>query len=214
LLSVVVPCFNEERVISVRYARLIEVMGNGDFGLQIVFVDDGSGFVRPRFWPVVPAMAHELRPCFCRATSAIGPQPVLGWAMPTVMRWSSSMRTCRPPEVVLEMIRKWSDGADVVCGIRTKREESFLKRAGYSVLYRVFRRLSNIDARVDAGDFSLMDRKALDVINPLPERTASSAVSERGATSVKSVSPMTRIRAAGYTNYSLAEPITWQRRHS
>jgi polyisoprenyl-phosphate glycosyltransferase len=42
LLSVVVPCFNEERVISLTYPRLVEVKGNGDFGLQMVFVDDGS----------------------------------------------------------------------------------------------------------------------------------------------------------------------------
>jgi dolichol-phosphate mannosyltransferase len=68
------------------------------------------------------------------------------------------------------MIEKWVQGADIVYGIRTKRKESLLKRVGYNLFYRAFQRLADIDVPLDAGDFSLMDRKVLDVINALPER--------------------------------------------
>jgi glycosyltransferase involved in cell wall biosynthesis len=58
----------------------------------------------------------------------------------------------------------------VVYGIRTKRKESLLKRGAYNLFYKAFQRLASIDAPLDAGDFSLIDRKVLDVINQLPER--------------------------------------------
>jgi polyisoprenyl-phosphate glycosyltransferase len=74
-----------------------------------------------------------------------------------------------PPEAVIQMIEKWLQGADIVYGIRTRRKESLLKRAGYNLFYRAFQ-LANIDVPVDAGDFSLMDRKVLDIINALPEK--------------------------------------------
>jgi polyisoprenyl-phosphate glycosyltransferase len=55
-------------------------------------------------------------------------------------------------------------------GIRTKRKEALFKRVGYDLFYRIFRLLTNIDSPADAGDFSLIDRKVLDVINELPEK--------------------------------------------
>jgi dolichol-phosphate mannosyltransferase len=58
----------------------------------------------------------------------------------------------------------------VVYGIRTNRKEPLLKRTAYSLFYRVFRRLSNIEAPIDAGDFSLIDRRVLKVIVELPEK--------------------------------------------
>jgi dolichol-phosphate mannosyltransferase len=68
------------------------------------------------------------------------------------------------------MLEKWSDGADVVYGIRTKRKETFLKRTGYKYFYWLFQRLADIDAPIDAGDFSLIDRRVLAIINDLPEK--------------------------------------------
>ena len=75
-----------------------------------------------------------------------------------------------PPEVILDMVQQWLHGADVVYGIRTKRKEPLLKRGAYKSYYRIFQWLANIDAPLDAGDFSLIDRHVLDVINQLPER--------------------------------------------
>src|SRR6516165_10104986 len=100
------------------------------------------------------------------------------------------------------MIRIWLDGADVVYGIRTKRKEPFLKRTGYKLFYKIFQRLASIDAPADAGDFSLIDRKVLEVINQLPEKNrffrglrAWSGFRQAGVTYER------QPRAAGFTKY-------------
>lgn len=77
-----------------------------------------------------------------------------------------------PPELIGEFVGKWLDGFDVVYGIRRKREKSMGKfwELLYHLYYVIFNRLSYIKMPLDAGDFSLMDRKVVDHINALPEK--------------------------------------------
>ena len=75
-----------------------------------------------------------------------------------------------PPEVILTMIEKWRRGYEVIYGIRTARHEVWLKRVAYSSFYRLLQFFSDVDIPRDSGDFALIDRKALDVLNALPER--------------------------------------------
>jgi dolichol-phosphate mannosyltransferase len=74
-----------------------------------------------------------------------------------------------PPECILEMIEEWRKGFEVVYGKRANRKEGLLKRFLYASFYRLFRLLSPIDVPVDAGDFCLMSRRAVDELNRLPE---------------------------------------------
>ena len=169
-LSVVVPCFNEEEVISTTYQRLAAVLGNRDFNLQIVFVDDGSTHSTPslaaNFTRQDPRVKTVLlsRNFGHQAAVSAGLANADGDAIVII---DADLQD--PPEVVLDMIQRWLQGADVVYGIRTKRKESLLKRAAYKAYYKIFHWLANIDAPLDAGDFSLIDRHVLDVINQLPE---------------------------------------------
>lgn len=75
-----------------------------------------------------------------------------------------------PPELIEKLYEKWQQGFDVVYGERTKREAPFYMRFFYKFFYRVFRKMSYIKIPLDAGDFSLMDRKVVDALNKLPER--------------------------------------------
>jgi len=75
-----------------------------------------------------------------------------------------------PPEVILRMIDRWMEGFDVVYGIRRQRKEARWKKVLYKVFYRILRRVAEIDAPLDAGDFSLIDKRVLDEINHLPEK--------------------------------------------
>lgn len=75
-----------------------------------------------------------------------------------------------PPELIAEFYPKWIEGWDVVYGVRTKREMPILWELGYKAFYRLFQRLSYIRVPVDAGDFSLIDRKVMNVLLSLPER--------------------------------------------
>ena len=208
-LSVVVPCFNEEDVLLLTYRRLVEVLGNRDFRLQIVFVDDGSSDHTPCI--IANFSQEDARVKTVLLSRNFGHQAAVSAGLANadgdaVVVIDADLQD--PPEVVLQMIEKWTAGADVVYGIRTKRKEPLLKRTGYSIFYRAFRRLADIDAPVDAGDFSLIDRKVLDVINQLPEKNrffrglrAWSGFRQAGV--VYERDP----RAAGYTKYPLRKLI-------
>jgi polyisoprenyl-phosphate glycosyltransferase len=76
-----------------------------------------------------------------------------------------------PPEELNRFLDKWREGYDVVYAIRTKRKEGFFKKIAYSVFYRVLHLISDIDIPLDSGDFCVMDRKVVDVLNnTLPEK--------------------------------------------
>jgi dolichol-phosphate mannosyltransferase len=75
------------------------------------------------------------------------------------------------PEVVPEFVKRWLDGDDVVYAIRQSRQGSWSKRIAYRLFYRVLSRISSVDLPLDSGDFSLMDRRVVDVLNAMPERT-------------------------------------------
>ncbi|HTL71244.1 MAG TPA: glycosyltransferase family 2 protein [Candidatus Eisenbacteria bacterium] len=75
-----------------------------------------------------------------------------------------------PPELIEEMYAKWSQGFDVVYGVRVHREMPPLWELAYKGFYRLFQKMAYVRIPVDAGDFSLIDRRVVDVLNSLPER--------------------------------------------
>ena len=75
-----------------------------------------------------------------------------------------------PPELIEGFHEKWLQGYDVVYGVRTRREMPRLLELGYKGFYRLFQTMAYIRVPVDAGDFSLIDRKVMTVLNGLPER--------------------------------------------
>jgi dolichol-phosphate mannosyltransferase len=74
-----------------------------------------------------------------------------------------------PPELIAEFYARWREGFDVVYGVRTRRQASALWNAAYKAFYRAFRALSYVTVPLDAGDFALLDRRVVDILNSLPE---------------------------------------------
>jgi len=209
LLSIVVPCFNEEDVIRLTHRRLIDVLGNAGCWLQIVFVDDGSDDRTPDI--AVEIAKSDPRVKTVLLSRNFGHQAAVSAGLAeadgdAVVVMDADLQD--PPEAVIHMVEKWLQGADIVYGIRTQRKESLLKRAGYNLFYRAYQWLANIDVPVDAGDFSLMDRKVLEIINALPEKNrffrglrAWSGFCQVG------VAYKRQPRAAGSTKYPLTKLI-------
>lgn len=171
-LTVVVPCYNEEEVILLTHGELIDVLGNQpDFELEIVYVNDGS---RDRTHAIVAGLAEaDPRANVISFARNFGHQP----AVTAGMRYASGDVVAiidadlqDPPQVILRMLDQWREGFDVVYGVRTKRKESLLKRFAYSTFYRIYNRLASIDVPLDSGDFALMDRRVVEVLNSLPEK--------------------------------------------
>ncbi len=74
-----------------------------------------------------------------------------------------------PPEIIAQFVERWHEGFDVVYGERVEREATAFMRRAYKFFYRAFRRLSYVSIPLDAGDFGLLDRRVVDVMNNMPE---------------------------------------------
>jgi glycosyltransferase involved in cell wall biosynthesis len=173
LISVVVPCFNDQEVVPLTHARLIEVLGSRiDIDLEIVYIDDGS--VDDTLATLNNLADRESRAVVVSFTRNFGHQAAVTAGLQyangdAVVVIDSDLQD--PPEVIPAMLDKWREGYEIVYGIRASRQEGWFKRAAYTVFYRLIRSASQIDIPLDSGDFALIDRKAVDALNMLPERT-------------------------------------------
>ena len=172
LLSVIVPCFNEQEVIRATNQRLIDALGdNPEFVVEIVYVNDGS-FDRTE--EILFDLAEgDNRVRVISLSRNFGHQPAvtagLAHAVGDVVAiLDADLQD--PPEVILQMIDKWREGFDVVYGVRFKRKEGFFKRFWYASFYRLYSLLANIEVQPDSGDFALLDRRVVDLTNSLPEK--------------------------------------------
>ncbi len=171
-VSVVVPCFNEEQALPVLYRSLTEALSPlPRLKLQLVFVDDGS---TDRTQEILSDLAaNDRRVLVITLTRNFGHQAAVsaGLAHATgdaIIVCDADLQDT--PDIMPAMIDMWRGGADVVYGVRSRRDTGMVKRVAYHLFYRVLNAVSEIDIPVDSGDFSLMDREVVDAINALPER--------------------------------------------
>ena len=173
LISIVIPCYNEEEVISETLNRLkIFCSELTELDVELIFVDDGS---RDRTREILRNYASEDSRikviCFARnfghqiAVTA-GIDAAVGDAVVLI---DADLQD--PPEVVHKMIAKWKAGYDVVYGTRTERPgESAFKLATARGFYRLLNKLSDVPIPLDTGDFRLMSRAVVDTLRAMPER--------------------------------------------
>jgi dolichol-phosphate mannosyltransferase len=173
LLSLVIPCYNEEEVIHETLKRLkafcAEVV---NLDVELIFVDDGSIDRTRQIIKDYAAEDSQIRLIgFARnfghqiAVTA-GIDAACGDAVVLI---DADLQD--PPEVVHEMIAKWREGYNVVYGTRTDRPgESKFKLATARSFYRILNKLSDVPIPLDTGDFRLMSRNVVDTLRSMPER--------------------------------------------
>ncbi len=172
LLSVVVPCFNEQEVVNLTHRRLIEALGdNSEFDLEIVYINDGS---RDRTEEILFELAaSDSRVKAVSLSRNFGHQSAitagLDYAAGNIVAVIDADLQ-DPPELILSMIDKWREGFDVVYGIRAKRKERFHMRLSYKFFYHLYRFFAEVEMPLDSGDFALLDRRIVDLLKSLPER--------------------------------------------
>ena len=171
-LSVVVPVHDEEAVLVEFHRRLIAAIDGVAGGVEVLYVDDGSG--DSTLFILKQLRALDPRVGIVRLSRNFGKEQAM----------SAGLREARgaaavvidadlqdPPELIPSMLDEWRRGADVVNMRRRRRVgESWLKRATAYAFYRVMNRLSDVPIPVDTGDFRLLSRRALEALNSLPER--------------------------------------------
>lgn len=171
LHSIVVPMYNEEQVVDLFFERLTAALANVP-SYEVIVVDDGS---TDRTWELLLAARDRIPQLrLVRFSRNFGHQTAITAGIDaargdTVTVIDADLQD--PPELIPDMIARWRDGADVVLAVRTaRRGESVFKRATARVFYRLVRRLAAIDVPVDAGDFRLMSRRAVDALVSMRER--------------------------------------------
>lgn len=172
-LSLVVPCFNEEHSISVFLKEVVPVLLRIADTYEIVFIDDGSldgtlGALYAAALTTEGIRVLSLSRNFGKeAALSAGLQVASGNVVVPI-----DVDLQDPPEVMERFIEQWKDGADVVIGVRSDRTtDSFGKRFFAQKFYGVFNSISDVKIPVNGGDYRLMDRRVIDVINAMPERS-------------------------------------------
>jgi polyisoprenyl-phosphate glycosyltransferase len=171
-LSVVVPMLNEEKGLDTLVERLKPMLDATGLVWEVVFVDDGSKDrtceILKRLNATDPRLkAVSLSRNFGKELAvAAGLKYATGDA---VVLMDADLQ--HPPEVIPEFIAKWREGYDIVFGRRDDRQEDSLLRRVFSVaFYRAFKAMSGTTLPGGAGDFRLLDRKAVDALNGIRER--------------------------------------------
>ncbi|MDQ4148732.1 MAG: glycosyltransferase family 2 protein [Actinomycetota bacterium] len=169
-LSAVVACYLDAPAIPQMHERLAAVFQKLGVDYEIIFVNDASpddaGEVLREL------AARDPRVTVINHTRNFGSQSAFtsGMELATgdaVVLLDGDLQD--PPELIEAFVERWRQGYDVVYGVRVKRETSRLMQGAYKLFYRLFRAASYVQIPVDAGDFSLLDRRVVDALNSLPE---------------------------------------------
>jgi polyisoprenyl-phosphate glycosyltransferase len=173
LLSVVVPCKNEEQVLFETHRRLTQALSVIEhLSFEIIYVDDGSQDSTPEALRRLQRDDHRVR--VVRLSRNFGHQVAITAGMEyasgdAVVVIDADLQD--PPEVIAEFVAQWRGGADVVYGVRTERNgERAFKLWSAKLFYRFIGQLSETEIPPDTGDFRLMDRKVMEALLTMPER--------------------------------------------
>jgi glycosyltransferase involved in cell wall biosynthesis len=213
LISIVVPCYNEQEVFDETFKRLTETFSQLDaakYTYEIIFVNDGSKDNTLQL--IREATQKDRRVRGINFSRNFGHQIAITAGLDNCKGDAAVVIDADlqdPPSVILEMINKWEEGFDVVFGKRRERAgESTFKLITAKWFYRFINRLSDVDIPLDTGDFRLMDRKALDQFLSMREsyRFVRGMVSWIGYNQT-SVEYDREVRFAGSTKYPLKKMI-------
>jgi glycosyltransferase involved in cell wall biosynthesis len=174
LVSIAIPCFNEEPVIGYTIQRLQAVANQlPETKWEMIFVDDGSSDDTVTI--IAKHATSDSRIRLVRLSRNFGHQAALSAGLDlargdAVILIDADLQD--PPELIPRMIELWAAGHQVVYGQRTGRErESIFKSFASSVYYRLLSSCTNIQIPYDTGDFRLIDRKVVDILKSMPEKS-------------------------------------------
>jgi dolichol-phosphate mannosyltransferase len=167
---VVVPCYNEEEVLDLLYERLHKAALGWPEDHEVILVDDGS---RDRTWEMLERI-HRADPRWkgVRFARNFGHQTAVSAGLhhargDCVVVIDADLQD--PPEELDRFLDRWREGYEVVYAVRQKRKEGPVKRLAYAAFYRFLGLLSDVSIPYDSGDFCVMDRRVVDVLDAMPE---------------------------------------------
>jgi len=170
--SIITPIYNEKDNLLELFRRVKEVLDKTRKPWELILVDDGSTDGSIEIIRELAKKNKQIRPVIFARN--FGHQVAVTAGLDysrgdAVIIIDADLQD--PPELILEMAEKWKEGYEVVFAIRSEREgESFFKLWTASLFYRLIYRITDVKIPLDTGDFRLMDRKVVDVMNKMRER--------------------------------------------
>src|SRR5690349_12467146 len=172
VLSIVAPAYNEERNIPAFLAAMIPVLEGMGETFEIIFINDGSR--DGTLGMLAAASSQDPRIKVIGLARNFGKDVALSAGLAHASGKAAIPIDCdlqHPVELIPQFVAKWREGYDMVIGVRSKRdEEGFVRRTLSQTYYKVMRSMTSVEIPANAGDYRLLDRKILDVINKMPER--------------------------------------------
>lgn len=170
--SFIIPIYNEEETIPEMHSRVSAVMERMDGPVELILVNDGS---RDRSLKLLREL-HEKDPrvCYLSLARNFGHQVAVTAGLnfargQVIVILDADLQD--PPELIPDMVEKWRQGYKLVYAQRLRRhKEGWFKRFTAYAFYRILKKLADVDIPTDTGDFCLMDRQVVDVLNSMPER--------------------------------------------
>jgi dolichol-phosphate mannosyltransferase len=170
--SVIAPIFNEKENLADLHRRVADVMESTGEAWELILVDDGSTDGSTDLIRELAKKDKRVRPIIFARNFGHQIAITAGWDYArgdAVVIIDADLQD--PPELILEMAKKWREGYEVVYAVRTEREgESWFKLWTASLFYRLIYRITDVKIPLDTGDFRLMDRKVVNVLRQMRER--------------------------------------------
>jgi dolichol-phosphate mannosyltransferase len=172
IYTIIAPIFNEVENLPVLYTRICEVMDRTGQPWEMVMINDGSSDGSTEKLDELKEADDRIR--VVHFARNFGHQIAVTAGLDysrgdAVVIIDADLQD--PPEVILDLISKWEEGYEVVYAVRKKREgETWFKLFTAAAFYRVIQRITDVDIPMDTGDFRLLDRAVVDVMNQMRER--------------------------------------------
>ena len=173
MLSIVIPAYNEEKMILKTTDVVSGIMEREKIPFELVFVNDGS---KDQTWEMIEKAAEKnSHVTGIRFSRNFGKESAIFAGLANAEGDCIAVMDCdlqHPPETLVEMYRLWEQGYEVIEGVKRSRgKESILHRASAGMFYKIMSKEVQIDMS-RASDFKLMDRKAVEALLSMPERNA------------------------------------------
>ena len=171
MLSIILPSYNEEKMILTATERVGAIMREAGIDYELLFVDDGS---RDRTWEMIQqASAQDSHVVGVHFSRNFGKEAAMFAGLEKATGDCCAVIDCdlqHPPEKLVEMYRLWEEGYEVIEGVKEDRgEESAFHRFAANSFYGLISKATGMDM-ASSSDFKLLDRKVVDTLNAMPER--------------------------------------------